>query len=123
LATGASIPPRRGPLVSIGAVTVEDDIRQPDCARWPSGRHWSLACWGDGEAATRPFCVQPWLRQRIGGTSQAPSAWPTYCAPARVTSGMEPIEVWRWQFTNEFGKRVESSWRMDEQQAARYKNA
>jgi hypothetical protein len=36
---------------------------------------------------------------------------------------MEPIEVWRWQFTNEFGKRVESSWRMDEQQAARYKNA
>ena len=35
----------------------------------------------------------------------------------------DEIRLWRWRYTNEFGKRVESSWRMDEEQAALYKDA
>ena len=26
----------------------------------------------------------------------------------------EPLKLWRWRYTNEFGKRVESSWLMSE---------
>ena len=33
------------------------------------------------------------------------------------------VELWRWRFTNEFGKRVVSSWHMDAESAARYKDA
>ena len=33
------------------------------------------------------------------------------------------IRLWRWRYTNEFGKRVESSWRMTEDDAAGYRDA
>jgi hypothetical protein len=32
-------------------------------------------------------------------------------------------QVWRWRFTDEFGRRVAKSWHMSEEQAARYKDA
>ena len=33
------------------------------------------------------------------------------------------IELWYWEYTDEFGKRRRSTWRMTEAQAARYKDA
>ena len=36
---------------------------------------------------------------------------------------MDEIHLWRWRYTNEFGKRVESSWHMSEQDAAPYRDA
>jgi hypothetical protein len=33
------------------------------------------------------------------------------------------LKLWRWRYTNEFGKRIESSWRMTEESAAGYKDA
>ena len=36
---------------------------------------------------------------------------------------MDEIHLWRWRYTNEFGKRVESRWHMSEESAARYKDA
>jgi hypothetical protein len=33
------------------------------------------------------------------------------------------IHLWRWRYTNEFGKRVQSSWHMSEEAAAHYKDA
>jgi hypothetical protein len=44
-----------------------------------------------------------------------------------VTFGMEPIEVWRWQYTEtegpNCGKRAVSSWHMSAEDAKRYKDA
>jgi hypothetical protein len=36
---------------------------------------------------------------------------------------MQGDKVWRWRYTNGFGKRVESSWHMSEEDAAFYKDA
>jgi hypothetical protein len=36
---------------------------------------------------------------------------------------VDEVEVWRWSFVDEFGKRVKSSWPMDADRAARYKDA
>ena len=33
------------------------------------------------------------------------------------------IKLWRWRYTNEFGKRVESRWHMSEETAKAYKDA
>lgn len=33
---------------------------------------------------------------------------------------VEGIHLWRWRYTNEFGKRVESSWRMSEDTVREY---
>ena len=35
----------------------------------------------------------------------------------------ETLKLWRWRYTNDFGKRVESSWHMQESDAAHYKDA
>jgi len=35
----------------------------------------------------------------------------------------EMIEVWLWEYTDEFGKRRRSTWRMTEAEAAPYKDA
>jgi hypothetical protein len=36
---------------------------------------------------------------------------------------MNEISLWRWRYTNEFGKRVESRWRMTEEDAAAHRDA
>ena len=36
---------------------------------------------------------------------------------------MDTIERWQWQYTDEFGKRRVSRWKMSAEQAAQYKNA
>jgi hypothetical protein len=36
---------------------------------------------------------------------------------------MAELRLWRWRYTNEFGKRVVSFWLMSEESAARYKDA
>jgi hypothetical protein len=33
------------------------------------------------------------------------------------------IHLWIWEYTDEFGKRRRSTWRMTEEQAAHYKDA
>jgi hypothetical protein len=35
----------------------------------------------------------------------------------------EPLYLWLWEYTDEFGKRRRSTWRMTEAQAAHYKDA
>ena len=36
---------------------------------------------------------------------------------------MDRIELWLWEFTDEFGKRRTSRWRMSEENARLYKDA
>jgi len=40
-----------------------------------------------------------------------------------MTTGSTEIHLWFWQYTDEFGKRRVSRWRMTEGDAARYKDA
>ena len=35
----------------------------------------------------------------------------------------DQIKLWLWEYTDEFGKRRRSSWRMTKAQAAHYKDA
>jgi hypothetical protein len=35
---------------------------------------------------------------------------------------MDEVRLWRWRYTNKFGKRVERSWHMSEKDAAHYKD-
>jgi hypothetical protein len=36
---------------------------------------------------------------------------------------MNQISLWRWEFTDDQGKRRRSSWRMTETEAAKYRDA
>ena len=35
----------------------------------------------------------------------------------------DELELWLWEYTDEFGKRRRSTWRMTEAEAAHYKDA
>jgi hypothetical protein len=38
-------------------------------------------------------------------------------------SDTSELHLWLWEYTDEFGKRRRSTWRMTEEQAAHYKDA
>ncbi|OAI51714.1 hypothetical protein AYO46_07495 [Betaproteobacteria bacterium SCGC AG-212-J23] len=40
-----------------------------------------------------------------------------------MADSVKEIHLWFWEFTDDFGKRRRSSWRMTEESAAKYRDA